>query len=340
MSGTFKILAIDGGGIRGLLPAMLLAELEERLRRRSGKAGGYLSDCFDLIAGTSAGGILACLYLYHHDGRRYDAGKAVELYEKRGATIFRKRPFRFLIRLFDALYSSKGIDNVLEETFGEARLSDAPCNGAVTAYDITARKAVIFTRDAARRDKNRDYRLRDIARATSSAPTYFRVAEVKPASGLPYPCRLIDGGIYANDPTLCAIVEAKKTMYRDSGTYPKIKDMFVLSLGTGRVSTFYSYESAKRWGLLRWAIPVIDMLQSSGAEVVSYQAAQLFEAEGCPDRYIRIVPDLYNVTHKMDDASPRNIANIKEAANRCIKNNSQLLDEIVEKLLDTTSNNE
>jgi hypothetical protein len=76
------------------------------------------------------------------------------------------------------------------------------------------------------------------------------------------------------------------------------------------------------------------MLQSSGAEVVSYQAEQLFDAEGCRESYIRIVPDLYSVTHKMDDASPANIANIKDAATRYIKNNSQLLDTIVEKLLD------
>jgi hypothetical protein len=75
------------------------------------------------------------------------------------------------------------------------------------------------------------------------------------------------------------------------------------------------------------------MLQSSGAEVVSYQTARLFEAEGCPERYIRIVPELYDVTHKMDDASHCNIANLREAGQKYITNHSAQLDSIVERLV-------
>ena len=327
----FRILAIDGGGIRGMLPAMIIAELERRLRQATGKADSYISDYFDLIAGTSTGGILACCYLYNNDGNRYDAAKAVEMYENHGATIFKKRLFRFFIRLFDALYPSKGIDGVLKETFGEAKLSDAPCNSAVMAYDIAERKAVIFTRDSARKEVRRDYLLRDIARATSAAPTYFRVAKAMAMGG--DPAYLIDGGIYANDPTICAIVEAKKTTFRDSDVYPKIKDMFVVSISTGKVVKSYKYEQAKGWGVIRWAIPVVDMLQSSSAEVVSYQVKNLFDAEGCSDRYIRIVPELYDVSHQMDDASPQNIDKIKEAGSRYITIHSKQLDEIVCRLV-------
>lgn len=327
----FKILAIDGGGIRGLLPAMIIAELEARLRRATGKADSYISDYFDLIAGTSAGGMLACVYLYNNNGERYTAAKAVELYERHGATIFKKRLFRFFIRLFDALYADKGIDHVLKETLGDAKLSDAPCESAVMAYDITDRKAVIFTTGAARREQSRDYLLRDIAHATAAAPTYFRVAKATAMDGVP--SYLVDGGIYANDPTMCAIVEAQKTMFRDKDTYPKIKDMYILSLGTGKVSKSYNYESARRWGVIRWAIPVIDMLQSSSAEVVSYQVEKLFDAEGCRDRYIRIVPELYNVSHQMDDASAQNIAHLKEAGNKYITQHTKQLDKIVHDLI-------
>jgi patatin-like phospholipase/acyl hydrolase len=331
MSKNFRILAIDGGGIRGLLPAMIIAELERRLREATGRYDSYISDYFDLIAGTSAGGILTCFYLYNHNGRRYDADRGVELYEKYGATIFQKRLFRFFIRLFDSLYPDRGIDRVLWETFGDARLSEARCNSAVMTYDITNRKAVIFTTDAARREKGRDYLLRDIARATSAAPTFFRVAKATSMDGTP--SYLIDGGIYANDPTMCAIIEAKKTVYRDCRTYPKIKDMYVVSLGTGKVAKSYNYESAKRWGIFRWAIPVIDMLQSSGAEAVSYQVEKLFEAEDCSDRYIRIVPAIDGVTHKMDDASTENIAKIQAAGRRYIKENTSQLDRIVKHLI-------
>ncbi len=331
MSKYFRILAIDGGGIRGMLPAMIIAELEKRLRETTGNADSYISDYFDLIAGTSTGGILTCFYLYYNNGCRYDAVKAVEMYEQHGATIFQKRLFRFFMRLFGSLYPDKGIDRVLRETFSDAKLSDAPCNSAVMAYNIMDRKAVIFTTEAARREKGRDYLLRDMARATSAAPTFFSVAKAMAMDGVP--SYLIDGGIYANDPTMCAIVEAKKTMSRNRKEYPKIKDMYIVSLGTGKVAKSYKYESAKRWGVINWAIPVIDMLQSSSAEVVSYQVGKLFDAEGCSDRYIRIVPDLYNVTHKMDDASAKNIANIRDAGNKYIATNSKLLDEVVKQLI-------
>jgi len=331
MSKFFRILSIDGGGIRGMLPAMIIAELEKRLRQATGKPDSYISDYFDMIAGTSTGGILACYYLYNNNGSRLDAAKAVDMYEKHGATIFKKRLFRFFIRFFDALYPSKGIDSILKETFGETKLSDSPCNSAVMAYDISERKAVIFTGDSAKKEPARDYRLRDIARATSAAPTFFRVAKAVAMNGVP--SYLIDGGIYANDPTICAVVEARKTTFGDSGEYPKISDMYIVSISTGKVVKPYKYESAKGWGVIRWAIPVIDMLQSSSAEVVSYQMDKLFDAEGCLERYIRIVPELYNVTHKMDDTSQKNIANMKSAAEKYIDDNSNQLDEIVNNLI-------
>jgi patatin-like phospholipase/acyl hydrolase len=327
----FRILALDGGGIRGMLPAMFVAELERRLRLVTGKADSYISDYFDLIAGTSTGGILACYYLYNDEGVRLDAEQAVQLYERQGGMIFHKRLLRFFIRLFDSLYPVKGIERALLTSLGNARLSTAPCNSAVMAYDIAERKAVIFTRDAARLDPRRDYLLRDVARATSAAPTFFRVAKVVSLAN--EPAYLIDGGIYANDPAICAIVEAKKTMLPDDNSYPKISDMYVLSLGCGKVAKSYSYERAKRWGVFSWAIPVIDMLQSSSAEVVSYQADKLFDSEHCRSQYVRLVPDLDGVSHKMDDASPRNIARLKTAGQRFIEANSACLDNIVANLL-------
>jgi patatin-like phospholipase/acyl hydrolase len=144
---------------------------------------------------------------------------------------------------------------------------------------------------------------------------------------------LIDGGIYANDPTICAIIEAKKTGFGQSGEYPKISDMLVVSIGTGKVVKSYNYEKSKKWGVISWAIPVIDMLQSSSAEVVSYQVDKLFDSENCREQYIRIVPELYDVSHKMDDASPKNIARLRDAGRKYIANNSGQLDEIVQLII-------
>ena len=332
MSKFFRILSIDGGGIRGIMPAIIISELEKRLRLSTGKPDSYISDYFDMIAGTSTGGMLACYYLYNNDGNRLDAVNAIDMYEKHGATIFKTRLLRRIIQyIFDPLYHENGINKVLKETFGDVKLSEAPCNSTIMAYDITARKAVIFTSETARNKESRNYYLRDIARATSAAPTYFRVAKTKAMNG---DCSyLIDGGIYANDPTLCAIVEAKKTKYPDRDECPKIKDMYVVSLGTGEIKEPYKYKKAKHWGRFCWILPLIDMLLSSGSEVVSFQVKKLFEAENSKSNYKRIVPKLINVNDEMDDASPKNIANLKSVAEQYIANNSNKLDEIVKQLI-------
>ena len=132
----------------------------------------------DMKTGTSAGGMLACSMLYNHKGQKMDCSKAVELFENGGPIIFKKNGFNKLRRLVDSQYPAKNIENVLKDIFGDSKISDAETEGLITAYDITNREAVLFDTESAKRDKKRDYRLRDIARATSAAPTYFPIAEI------------------------------------------------------------------------------------------------------------------------------------------------------------------
>ncbi len=327
----YKILSIDGGGIRGILPAMILQEMERRLRQRTGNANARIADCFDMIAGTSAGGMLACSMLYNHDGKKMDCATAVELFEQGGPKIFKKTFLNQIRRVFDSLYPAKNIESVLADIFGNSQLSDSDKEGLITAYDITNREAVLFDTDSARREPHRDYRLADIARATSAAPTYFPVAEVSSMAGT-QKC-LVDGGIYANDPSLCAIIEAKKKVWKETNCAPKIHDMYVVSIGTGRVSKSYLYNKAKSWGLVSWALPVIDILQSSGAEVISYQVSKLFEAEDCQSQYVRLTPEIGKASDQMDDGSVKNIEALKESANNYIQAHSADLDRVIDDLL-------
>lgn len=331
----YKILSIDGGGIRGILPAMILQEMEKRLRERLGKPTARIADYFDMIAGTSAGGMLACSMLYKHDGKKMDCSKAVELFESGGPIIFKKTCFNQIRRVFDSMYPAKNIESVLAEIFGDSQLSESDMEGLITAYDITNREAVLFDTDSAKRDPNRDYRLADIARATSAAPTYFPVAEVASMGGTKK-C-LVDGGIYANDPSLCAIIEAKKKIWSETERAPKIHDMYVVSIGTGRVSKSYLYDKAKGWGLVSWALPVIDILQSSGAEVISYQVGKLFEAEECQDQYVRLTPEIGDASDQMDDGSLKNIQALKESALNYIQTHSAELDKVIDDLIDKDS---
>lgn len=327
----YKILSIDGGGIRGILPAMILQEMEKRLRERLGKPTARIADYFDMIAGTSAGGMLACSMLYKHDGKKMDCSKAVELFESGGPIIFKKTCFNQIRRVFDSMYPAKNIESVLAEIFGDSQLSESDTEGLITAYDITNREAVLFDTDSAKRDPNRDYRLADIARATSAAPTYFPVAEVASMGGTKK-C-LVDGGIYANDPSLCAIIEAKKKIWSETERAPKIHDMYVVSIGTGRVSKSYLYDKAKGWGLVSWALPVIDILQSSGAEVISYQVGKLFEAEECQDQYVRLTPEIGDASDQMDDGSVKNIEALKASALDYIQKHSAELDKVIGDLM-------
>ena len=227
-----RILSIDGGGIRGILPGQILVALEEKLQDKSGKTEARIADYFDLIAGTSTGGILACLYLCPGEREperpRFSASEAVELYLEYGDDIFDVSLWQRLSSgggLWDEKYSEAELEKSLKEYFGDLKLSELlkPC--LITAYDIRRRKAHFFKQHKAVTDPKRNFLVRDVARATSAAPTYFEVPKVMSLSSPPKPYPLIDGGVFVNNPALCAYAEAR--------TFGKTaKDMFILSLGT------------------------------------------------------------------------------------------------------------
>jgi uncharacterized protein len=173
MRKRIKILAIDGGGMRGVIPATVLMEME----KRTGKAAAGL---FDLIAGTSTGGILALgLAKPGADGRpEYTAGDLRELYFEHGAVIFPHPGFPVTLwntvkRPFADKYSASGIEGVLQQYFGDARLREACCDLLIPSYEIQLRQPWFFRSNRARTNGAYDFALRDVGRATSAAPTYF-----------------------------------------------------------------------------------------------------------------------------------------------------------------------
>ncbi|HEY4786301.1 MAG TPA: patatin-like phospholipase family protein, partial [Bacteroidales bacterium] len=176
-----RILSIDGGGIRGIIPGTVLAELEKRIAAVTKKEQAHISDYFDLIAGTSTGGILASILICPDSGKqaRYTAQEAVDLYFKKGEEIFSTslwQKIKTADGMLDEKYPVTGLEDALNEYLGNVKLSQAlkPC--LITSYDILNRRAVFFNSMDAR-DEYTDFYLRDIARATSAAPTYFEVAD-------------------------------------------------------------------------------------------------------------------------------------------------------------------
>ena len=231
-----RILSIDGGGIRGIIPAMILAELE----RRAGRPACRL---FDLIAGTSTGGVIA-LAVTKPDAAgnpAFSAAELIALYEREGPAIFapawhRSRILGFLYDLFFVRYSGRSLARVMRRYFGDTRLSQALVPLLVTAYELHTRTPWFFKSDKAKQSAADDYPMHVAAYATSAAPTYFppiRVPAPPPTGWYAF----VDGGVYAQNPAMCAYVEAHKT-------YPEARDFLIVSLGTGKTETPIPYQQS------------------------------------------------------------------------------------------------
>jgi patatin-like phospholipase/acyl hydrolase len=188
---------------------------------------------------------------------------------------------------------------------------------------------VFFTSPEARKYEHRNYLLRDVARATSAAPTYFEMAAVRSLGGAA--SYLIDGAMYAGNPSLCAVVEANKSIF-GACAHPTVNGLYIVSVGTGKEKKKYGYGKAKDWGAIGWARPLIDILLSASAEVVDYQLQQMFTVAGCRDCYVRLEPELGKAKPDMDDASKENIAQLKDAGECFIKEHAEELEGIVDKL--------
>lgn len=345
-----RILSIDGGGIRGILPGQILVALEEKLQRQNGNKEARIADYFDLIAGTSTGGILTCLYLCpgkeEPERPRFSACEAVNFYLERGDDIFDVSLWQRLSSgdgLWDEKYSEDDLEKYLKAYFEDLKLSELlkPC--LITAYNIKRRKTHFFGQHKAKERAKDDFLVRDVARATSAAPTYFEVPRVLNLLSPPEPYPLIDGGVFANNPALCAYAEARTFPEK-----PTAKDMFILSLGTKVTKTernwdnqkerkksqkSYSYKEAKDWGLAGWLRPVLDIMMSGVAETTDYQLEQIFSSVNKCDQYVRIEPHLAGASPDLDDATSENLQALEEAGEQCAKEKDDVLNRVAEQLI-------
>jgi uncharacterized protein len=322
--GIKTILSIDGGGIRGIIPAMILAHIEK-------KTGTPVYRLFDMVAGTSTGGIIALgLTKKGADGANaYTAARMVELFQDDGSTIF-PHPWWDKVRITDGLwdqrYPSDGIEQTLTRLAGDAKLKDALTNVLVTSYDIQKRDAVFFKSWAGKDDPACEFTIRDIARATSAAPTYFEPHKIEIDRHNYY--SLIDGGVVAGNPTLCAFVDAREVF--------EGSQFFILSLGTGQVRHPYSYVEAKDWGKISWAQPIIDIVMDASNHQVDHQVRvlQRTSQSGSVDSYYRLQPDLNADLEAMDDSRPENVRGLRDLTEAYLSDPARAhdLDEACEKL--------
>lgn len=272
-----KILSIDGGGIKGVFPAAFLAKLEEDLPE---PIGSY----FDLIAGTSTGGIIALAL-----GAGYRAREILEFYEKYGPAIFANnglaaRAKQYLTRK----HSADGLKVALLAQFGDRKLGDSVTRLVIPSQNLETGKVYIFkTAHHVRFQEDRKRDMVDVALATSAAPTYL------PTHKLPGGTALIDGGIWANDPAGVAAVEAVGVLGWDP------RDVHMLSLSCTASPVELNGDGWLSAGKLSWAAKLLDVVgagQSSGAQGT---AAVLL---GGHDRIDRIAPQVAAGTFALDNA--------------------------------------
>lgn len=342
MSNKIRILSLDGGGIRGIITCVILKYIEEQIQKID-HPDAKLGDYFDLVAGSSTGGLLTSILLFPNKSNKahFSVQAALDLYAKKGDSIFDVSFWESIINpfgWFSEKISEKNLEKQLDEVFGNLELKKLikPC--LITSYDINQRKAKFFCSHEAQNPLENFY-VKDVCRATSAAPTYFEPSKIKSHYGQEF--TLIDGGVYANNPALCAYAEARKIAFSkiltnpEKKDYPDINDMMIVSVGTGEVLKSYNYEKFSNAGKIKWIAPLIDILLSSNAETVNYHLSKMYETLGPRNQknYYRLMPQLRNASPEMDDTSKENIFELIQAGMYYVDNNREKLNEIAKKLV-------
>lgn len=314
-----RILTLDGGGVRGIISAIWLAELEARLQA-AGKGG--LRERFDLIAGSSTGALIAMGI-----GIGLRAEQLVELYEGFGERVFPGGPQRLWSRVTRVFseglsapkYDPEGLEKILKQTFGAYVMNDLRPRLMVVAYDTVQREPVMFK---SYEPQFAGFPVWEACRASTAAPTYFpaHLATVERRRRA-----LIDGGVVANNPTACAIAEAVKLNGDD-----RLDDLVLLSVGTGEATRPISEAEATSWGALEWAVPIIDVLFDGSADAVHYIATHLLR----DGHYFRLQTPLVLGYDDFDNADRTNMLALQHTAREYLgkRETGRILDQLVKRL--------
>lgn len=339
---TIKILVIDGGGIRGCLSLRILQELERRIHAiekekrnvESDQQLSHLAQKFDLVSGTSTGGIISLGLTVPVNSERsnipgYRPADLLEIYTKYGKKIFQKSCLRSIFTccgLSRPMYSSRGFKQISERYFKNFYLSDCVTSTLITGFAIERFTPIFFKSSMAKNDKSYDFKTKDVALATSSAPTYFKPAHIISRTGVHY--YVIDGGVVVNNPAMSALVEARRL-------FPSHDDYLIVSIGTGNTQKSISYSSIRNRGGIGWLPHLLKIFMKGVSAVVDYQLKDLLAPNiKTPSaiRYFRFQPVIPSEISEMDDTSKETINRLLYIAESEIKEKSYSLDLIAYEL--------
>jgi hypothetical protein len=331
----FRILCVDGGGIRGLISALVIAEFERLLQERDGP-DARIADYCHLFAGTSTGGLIS-LALTRPDPA--PGSELADFYTEDGPRIFHRDLLRKLRTGWGTLapkYSDKPLREAVLGRLGDGHLAEASRDLLVTSYDMTKREPFFFKRWKALKEPASNFPVVDAALSTAAAPTYFPCHELDGRA-------LVDGGVFAANPTVAAIAEA---LGRNSDPPAELtlNDMLVISIGTGEFNVGFPSSQVRGWGDLGWIAgggdepPILSAILGGSSDGTDYWAHMLLnhepgeprptaEAIGRGDRYYRFQSDLKGAV-QMDDASKATLELLTERAGELIAERGAEIDAI------------
>ena len=322
MAPPFRVLAIDGGGIRGIIPATVLVDLERRLAPRP------LASVFDLIVGTSTGGIIA-LGLTVPDGEqpRHPAQQLLDLYLSDGETIFPgggpiPLPRSAWVRE-GTRYSVSGLEEALFRFLGDTQLTAALTDVVVTSYDLAYGEPVMLSSRPELGDVS-DVTMVAAARATSAAPMFFKPQIVKDGNR---ERMLVDGGVYVNSPALLGYLLGRQAAARDD--VPRV----LVSLGTGMRpprTPLPAAERAQMRDTSALARTLLEAVATGGGRLANLLLDRLADGDGL--RYWRLQTTVEPCSFTMDDSSPENVACLYERACELVTERDEELSAIADAL--------
>ncbi|XP_042491769.1 patatin-like protein 2 [Macadamia integrifolia] len=323
------VLSIDGGGIRGIIPATILEFLESQLQELDGE-DARLADYFDVIGGTSTGGLVTAMLTAPDENNRpmFSAKDIKPFYLENSPKIFPQDRglFGLIMKLFKVVngpkYDGKYLHSVIRKKLGETRLNQTLTSIVIPTFDIKKLQPTIFSTYKISKDPTMNAQLSDICIGTSAAPTYLPTYyfKNKDKDGNVSEFNLTDGGVAANNPALVTIAEITKQISKKHPDFFPIKPMdygrfLVISIGTGvaKVEQKYNANVAAKWGAIKWlfndgSTPLVDVFSQASGDMVDLHLSVVFQALHSEDNYIRIQDDsLTGTVSSVDISTQQNL---------------------------------
>lgn len=326
-----RVLSLDGGGIRGVGVAEILSVIEARVKAATGK---QLFEFFDLVVGTSTGGIIATAI-----GMGLGGSELVDIYKEDASDIFKKRWFG---GLYGAKYGSEGLKKVIKKRVGDKKMKDAKTHIAVTAYDDKARRTHLLTNETTQGSSinydrtalpSGELDITKAVRATSAAPSFFKGKKISDGDFLGESHKgksrkFVDGGVSANNPSQLAKAYAKRLLKDGAFGDNHKRKIQIVSIGTGEANALVLERDAGMFGFGSPGNLPGYFMDAAGAEVHAAMKEEMKEGKN----YFRLQFQLHKA--ELDDTSSEYIKMLIENAHKATE--SEYFDNMIQVLCGQT----